>query len=257
MRHRLVTKRQERLDLLLATAGHDIRGPLGGIKVAASILASDTYILRPEESRALAADITDEVDRLATLIDSLLDVQRLHAERLNIADEPVHVADAIGASISRIRSISNRVLVAIDPELTLIGVDAFLLQSVVANLIGNALAVSAEDEVVEVQAHGGPDGLRITVADHGPGIALGDRERVFRPFECTATANSGSGLGLALVARFVEAMNGRVIVSDTRGGGTTIVVLLPTSESARESWRLLPLREWSNAKDHPILPGGP
>jgi two-component system sensor histidine kinase KdpD len=227
MRQRIAINKQERLDLLLATAGHDMRGPLGGVKAAASILASDGYVLQPEESRALAADIVEEVDRLSILIDNLLDIQRLRAERLNLATGPVRIQDAIAPSISRFRSISGRVLVSVDPDLTMIDVDICLLQRVLANLISNALAVSPEDERVSIRARRESDGIRIAVVDHGPGIATRDRERIFRPFVCTETSNSGSGLGLALVARLVAAMSGKVLVSDTQGGGTTVTIFFP------------------------------
>jgi len=229
MCRRSVAGEQERLDLLLAAAGHDMRAPLGGVRAAASILASDSYDLQPEQFRALATDIMNEVDRLTILIDGLLDVQRLHAEKLCLATAPVRVQDVLNQAVSRFRSISRRVDVAVDSTLTMVDIDVSLLQHVIANLIVNAMAVTCEEGIVKVQVYGGADGLRIAVIDHGPGISVGDRERIFRLFESSALSNRASGFGLAIAARFVEAMSGRVFISDTLGGGTTMTIHLPAT----------------------------
>jgi len=224
---------EDRLDLLLATASHDLRAPLAGVKVAASALASDEIELRPDQARALAADIVEEVDRLSELIDTALDVQRLHAGSLGSDVGPVCARAVITAALAGPRVLASRVDIAVPSSLPYLWVDPFLLGRVIANLVHNALAVSPQGEVVRVHAASEGSAVRIAVVDRGPGIPTADRQRVFWPFERSTGSCGGTGLGLALVARFVDAMNGQVSVADTAGGGTTVTVTIPVDDSER------------------------
>jgi two-component system, OmpR family, sensor histidine kinase KdpD len=227
---------EDRLDLLLATASHDLRAPLAGVKVAASTLASDEIELRPDQTRALAADIVEEVDRLSELIDTALDVQRLHADSLDSNTGRVCARAVITAALGGPRLHASRVEISVPPGMPAVRVDPFLLGRLIANLVQNALAASPRGEIVHIHAHTEGSSVRIAVVDRGPGIAATDRHRVFRPFERAQLSGKGTGLGLALVARFIHAMNVEMTVADTAGGGTTVTVTVPVDESEQCSF---------------------
>jgi two-component system sensor histidine kinase KdpD len=107
-------------------------------------------------------------------------------------------------------------------------VDPALLERALANLIDNAVAWSPPAVPVRIEAGAFGRRLDIRVVDRGCGIPPEQRERVFQPFQRLGDGRAGSGVGLGLaVARgFVEAMDGVLVVDDTPGGGTTMVVSL-------------------------------
>jgi two-component system sensor histidine kinase KdpD len=108
-------------------------------------------------------------------------------------------------------------------------VDAALLERALANLIDNALSFSSTECPVRVTGEVVGDHVHLRVIDHGPGIAAGDRARVFQPFQRLGDKPNGEGvgLGLAVAHGFVEAIGGEITVEDTPGGGCTMVVSLP------------------------------
>ncbi len=108
--------------------------------------------------------------------------------------------------------------------------DAALLERAVANLVDNACKWSPPDASVEVRAAAHDGRVALAVADHGPGIAQAERERVFEPFQRLGDRGpAGTGLGLAVARGFVRLMGGAIVVEDTPGGGTTMVLDLPAA----------------------------
>jgi two-component system sensor histidine kinase KdpD len=109
--------------------------------------------------------------------------------------------------------------------------DPALLERVLANLIDNAIAWSPPGVPVRVEAGGVPGAVHVRIVDRGPGIPPSERDRVFLPFQRLGDRSTGAGVGLGLaVARgFTVAMGGELTVEDTPGGGTTMVVVLPTA----------------------------
>jgi len=199
------------------------------VKAAASMLASDDLVLRPDDARALAGVIGDEVDRLRALISGVLDVERLRTRVLAPNTRPVKLCGIVATALSSLQARAKSVVVSVGSSLPLIQADPCLLERVIANLVGNALAVSPPEKVVHVLASAEDEHVRIAVVDHGPGIAIRDRERIFRPFERASPRCGGTGLGLAVVERFVDAMGGEISVADTTGGGATMFVALPAA----------------------------
>jgi two-component system sensor histidine kinase KdpD len=115
-------------------------------------------------------------------------------------------------------------------------VDPVLLERAVANLLANAFRYSPPDRPVTVRAMAADGaGVELRVEDGGPGIPRTERARVFQPFQRLddSPEAAGVGLGLAVARGFVTAMDGTVAVDETPGGGTTIVVSLPTDTPAR------------------------
>jgi two-component system sensor histidine kinase KdpD len=108
-----------------------------------------------------------------------------------------------------------------------------LLERAVANLIDNALFFSPWNVPVRVEAADVGGTLHLRVIDAGPGIPPADRERVFQPFQRLGDNPSGAGvgLGLAVAKGFVNAVGGELVIEDTPGGGTTMVITIPIDSS--------------------------
>ena len=125
-------------------------------------------------------------------------------------------------------------MVEVPETLPRVNADAGLLERAVANLVANAVHASPRESPVRLVGGCVLDRVELRVVDQGAGIPPDERERVFLPFQRLGDRPNGSGVGLGLaVARgFVEVMDGELLVEDTPGGGTTMVVSFPASVAA-------------------------
>jgi two-component system sensor histidine kinase KdpD len=234
-----LAKADELRAALLAAVSHDLRTPLASIKACVSSLLQDDVDWSPEAVTEFLATIDEETDRLTALVSNLLDMSRLQAGALSLHRRPVGVEEIVPAALSSLgdRARGDVVEVGVAETLPRVEADPALLERVLANLIDNALAWSPPGTPVRVEAGGVPGAVHVRVVDRGPGIPAAERDRVFLPFQRLGDRSSGAGVGLGLaVARgFTVAMGGELIVEDTPGGGTTMVVVLPTSPGPEDS----------------------
>jgi two-component system sensor histidine kinase KdpD len=218
---------------LLAAVSHDLRTPLASIKACVTSLLADDVDWPLDATTEFLTTIDEETDRLTALVTNLLDMSRLQAGALSLHRRPIGVEEIVPAALSSLgdRARGDVVEVGVAETLPRVEADPALLERVLANLIDNALAWSPPGVPVRVEAGGVPGAVHVRVVDRGPGIPLAERDRVFLPFQRLGDRSSGAGVGLGLaVARgFTVAMGGELTVEDTPGGGTTMVVVLPTS----------------------------
>jgi two-component system sensor histidine kinase KdpD len=209
---------------LLRAVSHDLRTPLASIKASATTLLAEDLNLPPESTQQLLKTINEEADRLNALIDNLLDMSRLQAGTFEPMLQDVGLEEVVARALASLPDGGRRVVVEV-PEDLRIRTDAALLERAIANVIDNALAWTAEDEPVRVEAAAVAGRIDVRVIDRGPGIPRDQRENIFRPFQRLGDKGGGAGVGLGLaVARgFVEALGGELAVEDTPGGGTTMV----------------------------------
>src|SRR5262249_29379094 len=118
-------------------------------------------------------------------------------------------------------------------ELAEIHADPALLERILANLLSNALRHSPPDQPVAITASEHAGTVEIRVIDHGPGIPVADRDRVFLPFQRLGdrSNDTGVGLGLALSRGLAEVMGGSLAPETTPGGGLTMTLRLPTADA--------------------------
>ena len=171
---------------LLRAVSHELRTPLTAIKAAVGALRGDQVQLGEEAVRELLEDVSIETDRLDRLVSDLLDVSRLQAGSASTALDWCEVDDLARAAPSppRARAQPARTIeIETDDELPLVHCDASQIERVLVNLIENAAKFSPPGEPGRAaRARAADDHVEISVIDHGPGIALDQRERVFEPF---------------------------------------------------------------------------
>ena len=214
---------------LLRAVSHDLRTPLTTAKLATSSLLASDVSLDESQRHELIVLADHEVDRLALIVENLLDAGRLQAGVL-----AVDIADTDLASVASLalRSMPEedraRVDNTVDPSLPTVSADGALLQRVVANLVTNALNADADHRITVAAEAGGDGRLALTVIDHGPGLSEAQRQLVLRPFHRFEDRGSSSGLGLGLpiCAGFCEAMGADLELTTTPGGGLTARVSL-------------------------------
>ena len=222
-----LTQANELRTALLQAVSHDLRTPLASIKASASSLRQTDVVWSDEDRAEFLETIEDETDRLTALVSNLLDMSRLQAGVLHPTLRPVNLEEVVPAAIASLGERAYGVVYDVPETLSPVRADAALLERVVANLVENAMRWSPADKPARVTAGRVHDRVDLRVIDHGPGIAVGSREKVFQPFQRLGDrGGSGVGLGLAVARGFVRAMEGELLIEDTPGGGTTTVVSL-------------------------------
>jgi signal transduction histidine kinase len=210
-------------------ASHELRTPI------ATIMADATLSLERARSaddyRAAIGRIEAEAERMAGIVEGLLVLARSDARSVTERSVEVDLRALLEASAERVASRASdrgvRVATRVDRPVVAAVRDNGLEQ-VFDNLLDNALRYAPAGTVVEVEATAGHGMARITVSDHGPGIAPGERTRVFERFHRGDGARGpGAGLGLAIARAIVEAHGGGINAVETPGGGATFVVELP------------------------------
>jgi two-component system sensor histidine kinase KdpD len=216
---------------LLSAVSHDLRTPLAAAKAAVSSLRADDVGFSPEDTAELLATVEESVDQLTALVGNLLDSSRLAAGVVRPELRQVYLDEVVHRAILGIPRGAGGFgspwvyRVKVDVGDTVVMADSGLLERVLVNLVDNALRY-ASDGVVRVNA--GQVGARvlINVVDEGPGIPRGVEDQLFAPFQRLGDSDNttGVGLGLSVARGFVEAMGGTISVTDTPGGGLTVVV---------------------------------
>lgn len=220
-----------------ASVTHELRTPLAGVKGVADLLALTA--LQPDQREYVRA-VADSAMHGLGLIDEILDLSRLDAGHVDLRPEPVRPADLVRHAVELLapraaeKGLSLACVVRESaPEEVL--ADTARLRQILFNLLGNAVKFTSEGGAW-VELSGDIDSedrarLIITVRDTGPGIDAGDQARIFDHFERgTGPAQlkeSGAGLGLAMVKKLVEAMNGEIGLESTPGDGASFWAALP------------------------------
>jgi len=183
--------------------------------------------------RDLLVSIREEAERLNRYVGDLLDMTRLEGGALTTRRDWADVRDVLGAAIARVerRLGTRRVMRDYPTELSMVKIDAALLEQALVNILENAIAYSPDGSTIETAAYEDRGNVVISIEDEGRGIPTAELERVFEKFrrmEEASDRGKGAGLGLAIAKGFVEAMGGRIAAASPihDGRGTRILISL-------------------------------
>jgi two-component system, OmpR family, sensor histidine kinase KdpD len=212
---------------LLHAISHDLRSPLTAITTAAGGLRAGT--ISEDDRRELLSVIDGESERLARLVDDLLDVSRIQAGAVNPRTDWCHLSEvvAIAADDVQARLGEHPIELDLPADLPLVKADAAQLERVFSNLLENAVRFSPEGQPVRVSGGTGGGKVIVRVTDQGKGIPPARQAEVFEPFVAGRDGHDGSGLGLAISRGLVEANGGSIRLQSTPGLGTSFAVSFP------------------------------
>ncbi|WP_223639997.1 HAMP domain-containing sensor histidine kinase [Corallococcus sp. EGB] len=232
-------------DEFLGIASHELKTPLTPLSLKVQLLQKQVVSLAregkdvPTERVAEALDVVQrQVRRLSGLVDNLLDVSRITAGRLRLELEELDLASVAAEILYRFSAAAAQAgtELGLEAPVPVVGRwDRLRLEQVVTNLVSNALKYGAgRPVVVGVEAHGPL--ARLTVKDHGIGIAPGDLSRIFERFERAVSDRhyGGLGLGLYITRQIVEAFGGTVSAVSVPGEGATFILELPRGDIPEE-----------------------
>jgi len=218
-------------DEFVSTVSHELRTPLGFIKgYTTTLLRSDAEWDSANRTEFLKI-IDEEADRLRELIDNLLDSSRLESGTLSMTLEPVRLATLVKDTASRARALYPEMPLELDvpDDFPILQGDATRLAQVFDNLLSNAEKY-AGGAGVSISARVAGPAILVRVCDHGPGIPPEHQSRLFERFYRVPGSKSmirGTGLGLYICRKIIEAHGGEINVDCPPGGGTCFTFTLP------------------------------
>jgi signal transduction histidine kinase len=219
---------------LLRLVSHELRTPLSAVLLQVDRLRRDAAELSPAHRDAVAR-MRSATQRLAGLVESLLEFARMESGRVTLDPELLDPARIAGEALEELRAQAEPkgLSLSAPPQGTVahLETDARLLRLVLLNLLSNGIKFTEAGSVsVAISAADGEH--RIAVRDTGRGIAPLDQARIFEPFEqleeIARKHTPGVGIGLALVREMVASLGGRIALESRVGAGSTFTVVLPS-----------------------------
>jgi PAS domain S-box-containing protein len=222
----------------LAAITHELRTPLHGLLGYAELLTLEGGLNNTQRKRLETMMAAGQ--HLLGMVNSVLDMSQIEADRLEVAPVDVELCDLIGVCLNVVRpAAESRSLVLGDAPVDLCRVvaDPTRLRQVLINMLGNAVKFTPAGRIdVRVRRTENDALVRVEVADTGPGVRPGNRDKLFQTFErlnaAAVSGIEGAGLGLAISARLMDLMGGRIGYNDNPGGGSVFWVELPVCQGA-------------------------
>jgi signal transduction histidine kinase/CheY-like chemotaxis protein len=251
----------------LANISHELRTPLNSIIGYSDLLITKLGPRLPDTPRKNLERILANAEHLLGLINSILDISKIEAGRMDVHLEPVDVRPLLDRCLEDARVLLGDKPVELQPlhqdvELRPVQADRVRLQQCLTNVLANAAkftlrgSIRVECRTISGQRSGHAQGfLAVSVADTGPGIAPEHQALIFEPFRqvdaSTTRAHGGTGLGLAIVRELLGLMGGEIRLVSTLGAGSTFTIILPLAEATAKVRRV----EAATASDAPPAAG--
>jgi two-component system phosphate regulon sensor histidine kinase PhoR len=226
-----VSAEKMRVDFV-ANASHELRTPLSTVLGYAETLAEEDGI-SDEQRSSFGRTMRDEARRMLRIIEDLMSLSRIEADRFVAPNERVEIDDIVTSALGNAGRAPCEFKVSLAPELPPVRGDRAQLVQVLDNLLGNAARYGCDKPgaTVDIGAERSGMSVVLTVTDHGPGIPREHlprvTERFYRADPARSRESGGTGLGLAIVKHIIERHRGSLDIRSTVGVGTSVSVRLP------------------------------
>ncbi|MBX7248650.1 MAG: HAMP domain-containing histidine kinase [Caulobacteraceae bacterium] len=218
----------------LANMSHELRTPLNAVIGFSDIMKQRLFGPMPDKYLEYARLIHESGGHLLALINDVLDMSKIEAERYELSRTVFDAREPVSAALRLVRLQAHEAAVALrsvlPPEPATVEADERAIKQITLNLLSNALKFTPAGGSVTVTVGAGDGVLEIAVSDTGVGIAPEDLDRLGRPYEQAGDATGrakGTGLGLSLVRAFAELHGGSMAIESQQGEGTAVTVRLP------------------------------
>jgi signal transduction histidine kinase len=226
----------------VSLVSHELRTPLTSIRMFIETLALGR-VKDAAQTQEVLKTLARETERLSDLIERVLDWARIESGRKTYHRETLEAQALIDATVAAFRAqrldANVQVSCELEPNLPALEVDREAITGALLNLMQNAFKYSGEDKRIAVRARSEPHGVAIDVEDNGPGIAPRERKRIFERFyrvdSLLTRQTEGSGLGLSIAQRIVEAHGGKISVKSELGRGSCFTIHLPSGTGQSEA----------------------
>jgi signal transduction histidine kinase len=227
-------------DDFISMASHELRTPVTGIKGYVSMILDGTYGQVSDQVKTSLSIVENATDRLAVLVDDLLNVSRIEQGRIKITMEALNIAPIVKEIITElsVQAVAKKLELVYNPfqeNFPPINIDPERLKQILINLIGNAIKYTPKGrvEVIIAEKSRGKT-LEIKIKDTGIGMSAKDREKLFQKFYRVQNAATkeitGTGLGLWITKQLVELMGGTIMVDSMENSGTQFTIEFPVAK---------------------------
>jgi PAS domain S-box-containing protein len=218
---------------LIANVSHELRSPVGLIKMACSSLLREDVAFDRQTERRLLRDAEEEADKLSRMVDDLLDLSQMEARALSLNRRLMDVGKVARKAVkgAKVLAPQQQLTCTLPNHPLLAEIDGERIEQVLRNLLTNAIRYSPKGGTIAVEAHQDGGEVCLSVSDDGIGIPPSELEKVFEPFHRVENEinrkERGAGLGLALCRSLVESQGGRIWAESELGAGATFHIRLP------------------------------
>lgn len=216
---------------------HDLKSPLANILMLGHLLTRESDTLKPGDIREFAADIVTTSNRMMELIVNLLDIHSMESGTMKFTEERFDLIVEIASVLYLYaeRAAAKHIRLYVDaPSSVFVRTDRNATIRVIDNIVSNAVKYSPYGKNIYVRIEADSEWVRCSVRDEGPGISDEDMTKLFGKFARLSAQPTGgehsTGLGLSIVKKLVDAMNGAVWCEQAEGGGAIFVLELPAGE---------------------------
>jgi signal transduction histidine kinase len=222
----------ERYQKTFRFVAHELRTPLTAIQGSSELMTR--YNLPEQKQRELSLMVNSESKRLARMITTFLDVEKLAAGQMELRLAPVAAADLVDTCYQRAMPLAERKRIRVTSHIPgdlVLKADRELIEYALYNLLTNAIKYSPEESEVEIRGEAVNGETRVAVKDQGIGMDLSEQKNLFRKFYRTrraeASGETGTGIGLSIVREMVALHGGRIDVVSAPDQGSTFTLVLP------------------------------
>jgi heavy metal sensor kinase len=222
----------DRLRRFTADASHELRTPLAVIRGIGEVGLGEPRT--PAEYQEAMGSMLEEVDRLTTLVDTLLRLSHGDAGTVRLSTEPTNLgslAQEVVSSLAILAEERHQHLSVDLSEPAVVVVDRLVLREAITNIVDNAIKYSPPGSAIAVRVHAAGGHAMLEIADQGAGIAAEHRDRIFDRFfrldQGRSRDSGGTGLGLAIAKWAVEVNGGHITVEESSKGGSVFRITLP------------------------------
>ena len=222
----------------ISTVGHELRTPITAIRGALGLVSADLNGQMDKKTANLIRIARSNSERLVTLVNDMLDLDRLGSGRERMIMRPMRLADVVNMAVDNITPVAETAGVSLvhNPSPLEIMGDPDRLLQVITNLISNAIKFSPKNSAVSIVLTPETQGVTLSVVDPGRGIPADQLESIFDRFQQVDSSDSrqkgGTGLGLAICKAIVQQHSGRIWAERNPHGGSTFRVFLPFRQAA-------------------------
>lgn len=225
---------QRQQDELISIISHDLKNPMASIKGYADLLLRRSARNPEDPNRRGLQIISEQIIRMNELLDKLLDLSRITAERVRLDRRPADLAQIVSHTIAELRATTGRQELTLErAEAAYSGAfDVMRIHQAIEQVVANAITYSPEHSPVIVRLERSGSEAIVSVMDHGIGIPADEHERIFEPFfrASNAASRSGMGMGLFVAQQILVKHDGRIWFESAQGQGSTFYIAVPISD---------------------------
>jgi PAS domain S-box-containing protein len=243
----------------ISMVSHELRTPLTSIRGFVTALLDERAGALNDRQRRFLSISREQSDLLLSLINDLLDLTKIESGKLELSDNRITVADLADHAIAVIRPMAQdkeqHLSLQVTADLPPLWADENHILQVLQNLLSNAVKFTPRKGTITLRVTREGDEICFMVEDNGVGIPLEEQERIFEPFyqveNIQTRAAGGTGLGLPIVKRILEAQGGRVALESKPGVGSTFYAYIPIAKAPQTQIYTQPSRNLSEDARRP------